>query len=252
MRLWLTRRHWNLFARTDPYWAVLTEPNTDRNRWKIDEFFARGRADVEAALQRLREILPDWRAQGHALDFGCGVGRLTQALAARFDQVTGLDIAAEMLALARRHNSRGDRVAFIENRAPDLRQFADGSFTFVLSLITLQHVEPVYSRRYLQEFVRVCAPGGCIIVQIPAGWSDGPPRRRFSLWPATLWKRGRRALRRWLVLEPTMEMHYLPRVEVERLFAEAGADLLAVDSLPAAGPEFISYRYIARRRGASS
>ena len=248
MRLWLTRRHWNLLARTDPYWAVLTEPSKDGNRWKLDEFFATGRDDVETALARVAAVAPGWSARGRALDFGCGVGRLSQALAGRFEQVTGVDIAADMLALARRHNRAGDRVEFIENRAADLRLFPDHTFQLVLSLITLQHVEPQYSRHYLKEFVRVCAPGGIVVVQIPSDQLTPSRPRRFSLWPPTHWKRLKRACRRWLVLEPTMEMHTLPRAEVEALLTAAGAEVLAVEPMPAAGPQYVSYRYIARRR----
>jgi SAM-dependent methyltransferase len=247
MRLWLARRHWNLFARTDAYWAVLTEPDKQGHRWKVDEFFATGRADVEANLRRVQELLPAWRPAGAALDFGCGVGRLTQGLAAHFDQVTGVDIAKDMLALARRHNVHAGRVTYVENHDAALGRFADGSFALVLSLITLQHIAPEYSRQYLREFVRVCAPGGVVVVQVPDRALRPPPPRRFSLWPPTHWKRWKRALRRWLVLEPTMEMHPVPRAEVEAILRRAGATLLAVDAVPAAGPEFVSYRYIARR-----
>ena len=38
------------------------------------------------------------------VDVGCGVGRLTRALAARAGHVYGLDVSREMLALAEEHN----------------------------------------------------------------------------------------------------------------------------------------------------
>jgi 2-polyprenyl-3-methyl-5-hydroxy-6-metoxy-1,4-benzoquinol methylase len=53
---------------------------------------------------------------GRALDFGCGVGRLTQALATHYDKVDGVDISWEMINLARRHNQHGDRVKYFANR----------------------------------------------------------------------------------------------------------------------------------------
>ena len=247
MRLWLARRHWNLFAKTDPYWAVLTEPDKQGQRWKIDEFFETGRNDVRATLQRVREVLPDWRPAGDALDFGCGVGRLSQALASHFDRVTGVDISREMLAHARRHNRHGERVTYIENTEPSLARFADGSFAFVLSLITLQHIAPEYSCRYVEEFIRTCASGGVVVFQLPARALRPPKPRRFTLWLPTHWKRLKPALRRWLVLEATMEMHPVPRPDVEAIVAKSGGSVVAVDSLPNAGPDYVSYRYIVRR-----
>jgi ubiquinone/menaquinone biosynthesis C-methylase UbiE len=251
MRLWLTRRHWNLLARTDPLWAVLTEPDRRGNRWKIDEFFATGQENVTTVLQWMRAADTAWQPRGRALDFGCGVGRLTQALAPHFDEVVGCDLSADMIALARRH-SRFDiaHVRFVENTHADLRLFPDGSFDFVLSLITLQHVAPEYTRRYLAEFVRILAPGGVLAVQLPDRWLRPPAGRRFSWWPGTLLRRALPRIKQWLVLEPTMEMHMLPRAEVEAILREAGAELLAVQPMAAAGPDFTSFCYLARRRDA--
>ena len=246
MRLWLARRHWNLFARTDAYWAVLTQPDKQGNRWQIDEFFRTGRANVSAQLEHLQRVLPDWRPHGQALDFGCGVGRLTQALADHFDRVTGVDISVDMLKLAREHNRAPDRVEYLENRDADLRQFPDRRFAMVLSLITLQHIAPEYGRRYLAEFARVCAPGGVIIVQVPAQDHVSQPRR-FSWWLPTHWKRWKRAARRWLVMEPTMEMHTIPREEVQAILEQGGLHVVHVDTLPVTGPGYTSFRYIAHR-----
>ena len=55
-----------------------------------------------------------------ALDFGCGVGRLTQALAEHFERVAGVDIAASMIARARQENRHGDRVRYVVNERSDL------------------------------------------------------------------------------------------------------------------------------------
>lgn len=105
MQLWQTRRHWEKFARSDPMWAVLTHADKAGRRWQPEEFFATGRADVGAALALVHARYPALRHR-HALDFGSGVGRLTQALGDHFERVTSVDIAENMLALARSHNPR--------------------------------------------------------------------------------------------------------------------------------------------------
>lgn len=243
MRLSQTKKHWEKFARTDPLWAVLTVPGTKGNRWDIEEFFRTGEVSVDAELQGVREFHPALRG-GTALDFGCGVGRLSQALARHFQQVTGVDISEGMLELARRHNRHGDRVRYMLNTRSDLTQFADGQFDFVYSLITLQHMEPDYARRYIAEFVRVTAPGGAILFQLPA---VRPTRKRrpFTLWPDTLARRGWGAMRRWLALDPVMEMHALPRAEVEATLVAAGATVLRSYRYDAAGTELESWGYLA-------
>lgn len=233
VKLWQTRRHWEKLARTDPLWAVLTDPTKAGNRWEVDEFFASGRREIEAVLAEVRGRCPGLR-RGRALDFGCGVGRLTQALADHFERVTGVDIAEEMLALARRYNRKGERVEYVHNTEADLAGLAAGSFDFVGSLITLQHIAPEYSRRYIAEFLRVLAPGGVAYFQVPAAGCDATRERwKHSFWPPTLATRlrrfGYRFLNRQLALAPFMEMHAIPPDEIADIVAKNGGILVATD-----------------------
>lgn len=251
MKLWQTRRHWEKLAQTDPFWAVLAEPGKLGNQWPVDAFFARGREEIGAVLAEVRAYCPDLPT-GRALDFGCGVGRLTQALAGHFDHVTGVDVTRGMLALARRHNALGDRVTFVRNTRPHLRRFASGSFDFVCSLITLQHVAPEYSRQYIAEFVRLLAPGGAAYFQIP---SAVPPEEKepwkHSFWLPTLSTRLRRFGYRYLNLsmafEPLIEMHALPSAEVADIITRNGGTLLATTRREA-GKEIESCTYLVGKR----
>jgi SAM-dependent methyltransferase len=249
MKLWQVRRHWDALANEDPFWAVLTESQKQGNRWAIDEFFATGVAEVEKDLAGIRAVAPGLRL-GRALDFGCGAGRLTQALGRHFSRATGVDISERMVALAREHCA-GANVEFVHNARPDLRLFPDGSFDLVYSRITLQHIAPAYTRRYLGEFARVLAPGGVLSVQIPdrvpAG--DPPDRLRFSLWPPTMWMRMKRHVRYhhpgWFPDTPKMQMYALPRDEVASLIRAAGAELLSAEKGDHGAVD--NYVYLARK-----
>jgi SAM-dependent methyltransferase len=251
MKLWQVRRHWDALANDDPFWAVLTQSQKQGNRWAIDEFYETGVAEVAADIAEIRMYAPNLR-MGRALDFGCGTGRLTAALARHFERVTGVDISARMVALAKEHCHEA-RVQFVHNVKPDLRILADGSFDFVYSRITLQHVAPRYSRRYLAEFIRVLAPGGILSVQIPdrvpAG--DPPDRLRFSIWPPTMWMRIRRHIRYhhpgWFPGAPKMQMYRLPKAEAEAIIARAGAQLLSAKKSEHGDVD--NYIYIARKNG---
>jgi SAM-dependent methyltransferase len=252
MKLWQVRRHWDALAKDDPFWAVLTEAQKEGRRWTLADFYATGVAEVRDDVARVRAVDPDL-SMGRALDFGCGAGRLTQALLPHFGRVTGVDISERMVALAREH-CRDDRLEFRHNARPDLRIFPAGSFDFVYSRITLQHIAPRYTRRYLKEFVRVLAAGGVLSVQIPdrvpAG--DPPDRLRFSMWPPTLWMRIRRHVRYhypgWFPGTPKMQMYALPRAEVVALLGRAGAEVLSAEKGEHGNVD--NFVYIARKNAA--
>ncbi len=50
---------------------------------------------------------------GKALDFGCGVGRLTQALADYFNEVAGVDVSPTMVNKALEYNKKPTKFHFI-------------------------------------------------------------------------------------------------------------------------------------------
>ena len=162
------QEHWNAFGEQDPLWAILSDPAKRGRGWEkdLEEFFASGRVEVDDVLRVLADRGVALQ-NGRALDFGCGVGRLTRALAERFDPCDGVDLAASMIERARELNEDGERMRFHHNPAPDLRLFDDKSFDFILSLIVLQHMEPKLMRGYMREFMRVLRPRGVAFFNVP-------------------------------------------------------------------------------------
>src|SRR5262249_3108618 len=61
----------------------------------------------------------------------------------------------------------GQRCGFVLNETNDLAVFPDDAFDFVYSSLVLQHMKPEYSQNYIKEFLRVLAPGGLPVFQIP-------------------------------------------------------------------------------------
>jgi SAM-dependent methyltransferase len=160
-------RTWEGYGRRDPFFGVLSDPSKHGGRWHADEFFASGVAHVENLRRSLADARIAWPG-GAALDFGCGVGRLTQALAPHVDRVTGVDVARSMIRQARRFNRFPTRCTYVVNRHPDLRTFASGSLDLVHSCIALQHMPPELSLRYVEEFFRICKTGGLVVFQAPS------------------------------------------------------------------------------------
>jgi SAM-dependent methyltransferase len=166
VRLGALKRHWERLGRQDPFWAALTHHDKAGRRWDADAFFRSGIEELGAALERA-ERLGITVSRDRALDFGSGAGRLTQAMARQFVRSDGVDISASMLAAAARHNRFPDRCFYHLNAAPDLSLFADGTFSFIYSTLVLQHMEPRYSTGYIRELLRVLAPGGLLVFQVP-------------------------------------------------------------------------------------
>jgi SAM-dependent methyltransferase len=171
MDLAALQRHWDTFGKQDPFWAILTDPERRGNRWSPEEFFETGRVEI-AELMANAERLAVPRRWQRALDFGCGAGRLTQALGDRFASVVGVDVAPSMIALARAHNRQPHRCVYEINDRPDLARWPDASFDLVYTSRVLQHIEPRYARAYLREFLRLLAPGGYLSFDLPSASGD--------------------------------------------------------------------------------
>jgi SAM-dependent methyltransferase len=235
------QQSWNAFGETDPLWAILAHPAKKGGKWDWDDFFRTGETEIDQVLRRAEAQGLEIR-RGKALDFGCGVGRLTQALGLHFEESVGVDIAPSMIRLAREHNSRGERCRFELNAYPDLRLFPGNSFDFVYSTMVLQHMRPDYAKHYIAEFLRVLAPGGCLAFSLPsklrAWW--GPARRvagRMYWWSQDF------LAAVGIQTSLRFEMHGIPQAAVLSVIAKSGGKLCAALSDSSAGPAWISYCY---------
>lgn len=213
------RKNWEQFAKTDPLFFIASHPGKDSGRWEPEEFFATGRIEVDDMMSHVIEVGDCGRAK--ALDFGCGFGRISRALAEHFDSVTGVDVAAPMIEGAREHNRDQPKCEFVLNTGQDLSLFADGSFDLVFTVAVLQHMEPQYSLGYMTEFVRVAKPGGIVAFQVP----DPLKYQQLKLsLPDPVVAFGRR-LRR--PRGPLMEMYGLSRDQVEAAVRNRGGQIVS-------------------------
>lgn len=122
MKLADTERYRNAYGKRDPLWAIMTLPGKDDNLWDEAEFFETGLTDVACVREWVERAGWAW-PKGRGLDFGCGVGRLSQALARQRDEVHGVDIAASMIARAEGYNRYPGRCVYHHNNRPALSLF---------------------------------------------------------------------------------------------------------------------------------
>jgi len=161
----MTEDFWELAAQRDPLWAILSDETKRGRRWDVNAFFATGRREISLLMYQLRQLDHAPRP-GRALDFGCGVGRLTQALGAVFRDVVGVDVSPTMIRLANHVNRLPGSVRYVLNDGDDLQQLDSGSFDFIYSDIVLQHLPPARARAFIGEFLRLLAPGGITVFQL--------------------------------------------------------------------------------------
>lgn len=236
---------WETHGQADPYWAIIPADGTAGGRWDIEAFFRSGQADVDGILAQATD-LGLTVSPNRAMDFGCGVGRLTQALAGRFVEVVGVDVAASMLALAASHNRAPERCSYIQSESAELRDLADDRFDFILSLIVLQHIPRPTTRRLLAAFVRVLAPGGVLAFQYTGRRKSrlrraSAPARRvvMALLPERV---GNRLYRRLTGRLAPIEMFGMSPARVTRLLEKHGARVVGV--IPdESSQELESFRY---------
>ena len=111
---------------------------------------------------RVDELLSGLQA-GSVLDAGAGTGRHALRLARRGLSVTAMDQSPEMLAVAQeRAQHEGLAIDFRLGKIDEELPFESNRFDLVVCALVLSH--DVELRRAVQEFHRVLAPGGHLLI----------------------------------------------------------------------------------------
>ena len=228
------RRVWNELGADDPLWAILSHPEKRGGRWDTDEFFAAGETET-AAIDAMCAPLARPRERRLAVDFGCGVGRLTRALASRYANVIGVDISPSMLEQARALNAHVPNARFVENAHSRLEFLDAGSVDFIYSTITLHHIPPQLQRAYIAEFMRVLAPDGIAVFQIVSGYSRDWRGLAYRLLPNRVLAPLRRRLHASAV---AADLYPLPEQDAHTIVAAASRQVLQAFDINSAGAGF--------------
>lgn len=116
--------------------------------------------------RRTLRVLDAWAAAAPheaVLDVGCGTGAFEARLLARYpsQRITGVDLSARMVAVAREKLSGYPSAAFVQAPASAL-PFADGAFDVVVSASVFHYFEDPHAA--LGEMQRVLRPGGRLVL----------------------------------------------------------------------------------------
>jgi 2-polyprenyl-3-methyl-5-hydroxy-6-metoxy-1,4-benzoquinol methylase len=158
------RQVWESLGAIDPDWAVLTDRDKRHGGWEsnLAAFYKTG----ERMVATLLDLLPTSITRGSALDWGSGTGRLTFALARRYERVTGVDVSAAMLRLARRRAEELGITNVTFAHSDD--HVAARDYDLVLSARVLQHLPDATTvKETLSRMVKALADDGWLVVEIP-------------------------------------------------------------------------------------
>lgn len=176
-----TDTDWQIMGESEPYFGVLSHERFLRRNLTdetLAEFWTTGDHHIGAIHHRLVQHFGDFLPT-NALDFGCGVGRLTRAMAKLAGRATGVDVSEGMLAEARASAPEG--VDF-------LNYIPDGAFDWINTAIVFQHIPPERGYALFQQLLEVAAPECVLSVHFmlfkdATGVADQYfPNVEFSTW----------------------------------------------------------------------
>lgn len=148
------------------------------------------------------------------LDIACGGGLVARAFAPRVRHATGIDVTPAMLDQARQAAAaQGLANTSWDQGDVTTLPYADGAFTIVATRFSFHHfLDPLAA---LREMVRVCAPGGRVVVADSSPSEDPAKETAFN---------------RLEKLRDPSHTRALPLSEMKALFAAAGLEEPAVSS----------------------
>ena len=230
-----SERYWDEKARENALFYV--DNRVDYDNPDNEAFWAGG----DEVLDRMLDLVGhSIGANDEVADIGCGVGRLSRAMARRARRVYGIDVSREMLARARAHNEDVENVEWLHGDGHSLRVLGDASVDGCLSHVVFQHIpDPEITLEYVRDMGRVLRPGGWALFQVST--DPSVHRRRIGLADRLKQVAGRGGDyddRAW------WGSAVKPRALREAL-ADGG---LAIEKLDGEGTQFTTV--LARRRGA--
>jgi len=224
------KRDWEELAQVDPYWAILSDPAQRFGKWDVDAFFRTGEVEFDRVMNNA-ESLDSPGEHKRALDFGCGLGRVTRAMSRYFDECIGFDISETMIAKAKELNAGCPQCKFVSATGDKLDLFPNDHFDLIYSNIVLQHLPSVeLIEDKIAEFLRILKPSGLAVFQllsfVPLRYRLQPTRRVYGLLRALGLRH--ELLYNRLGLTP-IRSNFLPEKRVVQLVANLNGKCLAIE-----------------------
>lgn len=206
---------WKAMGETQPFWSVLT-----REEYRTENLNDAALTELYAGGERHAGLVDLFAARngrtinhGVCLELGCGVGRVTQHLAKRYEKVIAVDISDGNLAQCRAmigHRGLTNVETVLLTSPEDIANLP--AFDVFFSMIVLQHNPPPIQKYTLDTLLKKLRPGGAFCFQL----QTFAPSYKFEI--------------EQFLISPvdTMDMHSLPMHEVLDLLRRHRLDIWEV------------------------
>ncbi len=170
-------------------WEFWDEKATENAAWYISSYGSYHNRDMDGFWQSGNTIWADLKREtGYVpkptdvvVDIGCGIGRLTRAMAQEVGHVHGFDISQNMLEEARKLGL--PNATFYETEGNSLRPLPNKSCDLVMAYNVLQHMPSTdVLGEYLREMARI-SRGIIAFTLSPRDWKTNLlPLLRMRSW----------------------------------------------------------------------
>lgn len=156
-------KSWEYFGKNDPYYGVIAQPEFHQQTLNEDakaRFFESGSHHIDRVLSVIHTHLVPEFIPSKAIDFGCGVGRLTIPLATVCDSVIAVDVSESMLKEAMTNCALKEisNVKFVQS--DDQLAGVTETVDFINSFIVFQHIPPQRGEEIVRRLIDRLQEGG--------------------------------------------------------------------------------------------
>jgi SAM-dependent methyltransferase len=156
------REFWDARAAEDAFYFV--DNRLEYGHPDAERFWAGGAEVLDRMLPALGVAV---EPGDEIVEIGCGVGRVTRALASRGATVRAIDVSPAMLERARALNPGLEGVEWILGDGRTLAGVGSASADGCFSFVVFQHLpDEELTLGYIREIGRVLRPGGWAAVQV--------------------------------------------------------------------------------------
>jgi ubiquinone/menaquinone biosynthesis C-methylase UbiE len=162
-----TDNQWELFGKIDPYFGVLADKMYLSKNITIkykQYFFQSGFNHLDSIIKNIKNNYDGNFKIKTALDFGCGVGRITIPLSALSKSVIGMDVSLPMIKESKENCKKQsiNNIQFIQS--DDNLSLLNDKFNFLHSYIVFQHISPNRGMKIFQNLIKNLENGGIGVV----------------------------------------------------------------------------------------
>ena len=163
-----TDKSWEKLGKEDPYYWVTTIDEYVDEKWSDEtqkKFFEESTKYVHSILEIIhRHIDPNFTPT-NALDFGCGVGRVTIPLSKICKTVVGTDVSSTMLKEAEKLSTQEETENITFVKGDDELSKVKGTFNFIHSIYVFQHIPFNRGKKILNKLLSSLEPDGVGVLQ---------------------------------------------------------------------------------------